>query len=67
MGDHIIYHLSQDLLRDKKNLSTFMSGHRNKPGHSHALSVKDYLRKYHRKMKISLKKRNGIQETEALT
>ena len=66
LGDYIMYHPRQDLLRVKRNLAIFMSGHRNKPGHSPALSEKEYLRIYHRKMKLSPKERNGIQETEAL-
>lgn len=51
MGDYIIYHPSQGLLRVKRNLSICITGHWNK--HSHILSEKEYLRMYHRKMKIS--------------
>lgn len=66
LGDRIMYHLRQDLLRVKRNLAIFMSGRRNKPGHYPALPEKEYLRIYHRKMKLSPKERNGIPETEAL-
>lgn len=42
MGDYIIYHPNQDLLRVKRNLAICITGHWNK--HSHALSEKEYLR-----------------------
>lgn len=66
LGDCIMYHLRQELLRVKRNLAMFISGNRNKPGHYPALSEKEYLRIYHRKMKLNPKERNGIPETEAL-
>lgn len=57
LGGHIIYHPSQDLLSIKSNLLILISGHRNKPGHSCALSTKEYLRINLRKVKISSQKR----------
>ena len=69
LGDYIIYHPRWDHLRVKRNLVIYMSGHRNKSGHSSAFSEKEHLKIYHRKMKCNpkkkKKKRNGIQETEA--